>query len=222
MQKQKNQMQILLREFQRLFKNDCNKSLALSKFRGLDYCNESLPFEELVNKFFSKDSASRFETSYELKYEYWCMSFASTQSNEKLDPLDLDPFIARYILALNDVGIFTIDSCDDWHKEKKEGIYVIFKERYSMIWHSLICDMLNLLKFEYDGRRGTISRPKTDSEKVRWYIKVNKNAEILEKNMEYLQKLKEQVVNKLDQIGMDNLSDIEVKEAFESAIRECN
>ena len=194
----------------------------LACFRGFKDFDKRISFDDFIARYFSKDSASRFETFYESKYEYWCMSFASMRPNEKLDPLDLDPFIARYVLALNDIGIFTIDSCDDWHKEKKDGIYVIFKERYSMIWHSLICDMLNLLKFDYDGRRGTISRPKTDSEKVRWYIKVNKNAEILEKNMEYLQKLKEQVVNRLVQIGMDDLSDIKVKETFESAIRECN
>lgn len=58
----------------------------------------------------------------------------------------LEPFIARFVIAINNCGIFTVKSCDGWHDrinspmEKRMSIY--FEDKYSALWFRLIMERL--------------------------------------------------------------------------------
>ncbi len=53
----------------------------------------------------------------------------------------LEPFIARYIKALNAIGLNTDWSCDGNHviEDKKNRMQIGFPERLSMLWHDALC-----------------------------------------------------------------------------------
>jgi len=105
----------------------------LSKVRGLDGPVPETDIYLFLERYFSKDSVKEQEVFYNAHNEKWAKCFASTTLQDTyVNPLDLDPFVARYIIAINRIGIKTCHSCDGWHKNSENKLLVGFKERYSI------------------------------------------------------------------------------------------
>jgi hypothetical protein len=59
----------------------------------------------------------------------------------------LDPYIARFVHAINSVGVHTVMSCDGWHKKQEtyskiNVMQLWMYERYSVLWLWLIVDYI--------------------------------------------------------------------------------
>ena len=187
----------------------------LAHFRGLKDTSD--------NKFsFEKDSLVNQEVAYKTSDEKWAKCFAGKPLfGLKIDPLTLEPFVARYVNAINAIGVKTFSSCDGWHKEKSKNLTIGFKERYSLIWHQIICERMNLnSSWSYFKREGIIKLPKSDKDRIKKYIVLNKDAEILEKNQTELLELKRKVVEILKGKQKAKLSDQEIKFLLEKTIEE--
>ena len=128
----------------------------------------------------------------------------------------LEPFIARYVNAINAIGAKTLSSCDGWHDAKKEhGPHILFKDRYSRIWHKIMCERLTGKRAKwtlFEGNVMDLYVPKTDEGKIKAYITLNKNAEQFERQKDQLLNLKAKVILKAKDKKKSALSDEEVEE----------
>lgn len=187
----------------------------MAHFRGLNNKN----FDQLS---FEKDSLVNQEAVYKASDEKWAKCFASRPLfGLRIDPLTLEPFVARYVNAINAIGIKTFSSCDGWHKDTSKNLTIGFRERYSLIWHQIICEKMHLnSSWSYTKREGIIKLPKSDEERIKKYIVLNKDAEILEKNQVKLLELKRKVVEALKGKQKKKLSDQEIKALLENTIKE--
>ena len=191
----------------------------LAKFRGLDFPIKENDIPSFLNTYFLKDSVPISETSNKTKSKKWIKGFGGKPLwGFKINPLKLDPFVARYVNALNLIGAKTNSSCDGWHKEHRDYLYIEFLDRYSMLWHKINILPQSELHWEYIDNYIRLPLPKSDISKIRLYIKVNKEAEYIETHSEKILKLKEIVVNKLKGIKKSPLSNIEVEALLKEVI----
>jgi hypothetical protein len=96
----------------------------------------------LKQKLFAKDS---------MHYNFACTATSSSYDDFKnydfstVEASVLDPYIARFVHAINSVGVHTIMSCDGWHERRGEKNTVMklwMYERYSVIWFWLIAECI--------------------------------------------------------------------------------
>lgn len=93
--------------------------------------------EELA-PLFSKNSLDySFTTTY---YSDGFGYFAQPIRELAVSPTELDPYIARLIIAVNSIGVNTIMSCDGWHSYDTGRLYMYMRERYSVLWFWLIVE----------------------------------------------------------------------------------
>lgn len=181
----------------------------LSRFRGLKYIAEEKDINTFLVKYFSKDSVSNQEAFYNGHDQKWAKCFASHNSlcGGYIDPVYLEPFIARYVNAINSIGIKTFSSCDGWHnKPNKNKMFIAFKERYSKIWHKIIFSIIENtygIVWSYNRFEAFINLPTSDKIKIKIYTAINKIAEIIENNRKQLCELKRNTVELLK--GKNNL-----------------
>ncbi len=198
----------------------------LAIFRGLNIEVEEKDLKTFLERYFGKDSVIEQEVFYYGHNEKWAKCFASNRLQDNyVDSLDLDPFVARYVLAINKIGIKTYLSCDGWHKLSGNQLLIGFKERYSRIWHKIICSYFKdyiPLNWKYDGNVANIDLPKNDKGKINTYINVNKNAELFELHQKELLKLKENVILTLKGQKKNSLTDDEIEVLLINAIKVIN
>ena len=74
-------------------------------------------------------------------YKLFLKDSATGENNKYLDS-DLEPFVYRYIKALNTIGIMTDSSCDDWHNRKpnKNCISISFMSEFYYLFLKFIHD----------------------------------------------------------------------------------
>ena len=193
----------------------------LCKFRGIERPKNIQNYQEIIDKFFQKDSIPIYSQYHIDHDDNWVKCFASNMIiGEHIDPLILEPFIARYIIAINRIGIKTSGSCDGWHTHSENNLKIVFRERYSRIWHELICKRLGFeLKWCSSGYTSVLELPKTDTAKIQKYIYLNKCAEYLENNQKELIELKKHLIKKLKNKEKNNRSDNEIRTMFNEAIK---
>lgn len=199
-------------------KSEAEEIKRLTKFRGLNFDVEEKDIHLFLNKYFSKDSISNQERGPEDKYERWPKSFAGKPLwGIRINPLELEPFIARYVNAVNQIGAKTLSSCDGWHDicPNERKAHILFKDRYSRIWHKIMCSRLennHNVKWIYEGNKASLMLPKTDKGKIETYIALNKNAEEFERNHNQILDIKEKIVLIAKGKKKSILSDKEVEE----------
>lgn len=196
----------------------------LATFRGLPEYKKGVSACEFIDKYFSKDSVKNYSVAYLGHWNKWTKSFASNMiQGEYVDPLDLEPFMARYIIAINKAGVQTFWSCDGWHKESEHVLKIGFKERYSRIWHKIICSFLadnHGVFWRYDGVFAILDLPKTDKDKIEKYISLNQNAEAIELLQNKMLEIKRKLIAKSKNKVKNSLPDEEVEEYMNNLVKE--
>ena len=205
--------------------NCCEEEITrLEKFRGLTTSTNETNLSSFVEHYFSKDSVKNYSVVSFDRWDKWTKSFASNMiQGEYVDPLDLEPFVARYIIAINKAGVQTFFSCDGWHKKSEHVLKIGFKERYSLIWHKIICSILadnHGVSWTYDNLFAILYLPKTDKGKIEKYISLNKNAEDIELLQNKLLEIKRKLIFKAKNKVKNSLSDDEVEEYMNNLVKE--
>lgn len=95
----------------------------------------------LKKKLFAKDSIEPSINSTVLydTFEY----FAAPIQPFQVAATELDPYIARFVRAINEIGVKTSMSCDGWHLEQDIGVRQMtlwMRDRYSVLWLWLITE----------------------------------------------------------------------------------
>ena len=178
------------------------------------------------DKFFAKDSVKNCERDLVDHNQKWAKCFAGKPIwGIRVDPLKLEPFVARYVNALNRIGAKTNSSCDGWHKERKPILFIEFKDRYSLIWHKLMCKRLdndNGIKWEHRDNVSFLKLPSSDEKRIEKYMCLNKNAEVFENMAKDLLELKHRLLIKAKNKVKNNLSNEEVEKWMTSLVEEIN
>ena len=196
----------------------------LEKFRGLDKPTGETDINSFLKHYFSKDSVPGYTVYYDGHHERWAKCFASSNLRDLyIDPLNLDPFIARYIIAINKIGIKTYYSCDGWHTSPdKNEIVIGFKEPNSLVYHKVICGKFldNHLNWKRKDNFIYIPLPKDDKDKLDIYMVLNKNAEYFEEQEDRLYSLKEKLIAKLKYKQKNNLTNEQLELLISKTIDE--
>ena len=130
--------------------------------------------------------------------------------------------MARYVLAINKIGIKTTTSCDGWHEYSNNRLLIGFKERYSRIWHKIICSYNKgyiPIDWKYNNNEVCMDLPKSDKGKINKYITLNKNAEFLELHQDELLELKRNVILVLKGKEKNSLTDCEIEALLVNTIK---
>ena len=137
-----------------------------------------MPYEEMKEVLFRKDSMIAMPVTFYYNEPHWSDSFGRHRSYYDVEPLCLEPYISKYVRAINRCGMETFYSCDGWHSstEKSKELVILFSDRYSWIWHKLLYKRRFIPKnchWEY-GHSGSnlvarIILPKKDDEKLHVY-----------------------------------------------------
>ena len=205
-----------------LEKYGINSPEKLMIFRGFVINSTNLKKEEIAQKYFRKQSVVNQEKHPNLKDNKWPKSFAGKPLfGVRIKAETLEPFVARYVNAVNSIGAKTCSSCDAWDYQNNDHMFIVFKERYSMFWHQIIYEKLNLKsKWVYKGLSGEIHLPSGDENKIKKYVTLNQDADVIEKNQKQMLVLKGKVIEKLKRKQKTNLSDAEIKRLLIQTIKE--
>lgn len=112
---------------------------------------------KMYGKLFARDSIDSGITSTATNESFG--EFANIENIYIPKASTLEPYIARFVRAANNVGIRSTMSCDGWHIERgafsEPGIMKLWlKEIYSVLWMSLITEYIFgerwVLKKKYD------------------------------------------------------------------------
>ena len=195
----------------------------LMVFRGLSFDVHETDINTFLDDYFSKDSVSNEERFRFSRSEHWAKCFAAKPIyGIKVDPFKLEPFVARYVNAVNGIGAKTNSSCDGWHKHSNNTLFVEFKDRYSRIWHKVMCSLLNDsngIEWLYEGNTAILVLPKTDKMKIQKYIALNKNAEAFEQRSNEMLQLKRVLMLKLKGKTKNNVPDEQIEKWFVDIIK---
>ena len=150
----------------------------------------------LMDSVYNQDVCSR----YGLK---WKRLFASNRVfGNKVDVVDLEPFIARYVKALALIGVHTYFSCDGWHRQKSKNMFVHigFSDRYSLQWLRVLHKHSEILKvaqipFLLDGEQ--MLKVPLGKERLKIYKLINSAAQAVYNNRKNLRNLKRQAISTL-------------------------
>lgn len=189
-------------------------------FRGLDasLSNQFNCIEDLI-PYFEKDSVSNYEVTHPLpnsSRHKWAKSFASNRiKGDAIPPMELEPFVARYVIAINQIGIKTYFSCDGWHKKSFHKLIIGFADRNSKVWHKLIFEKIQEnklfpLNWEYSGNFCLLKLPIEDKNCIEIYKILNSLAEHIEHRQEELLNLKCKVIKELKNTKKNSLSEDEL------------
>ena len=170
------------------------------------------PIEEMEEKLFSKDSVFPQEvcSHYNLKFNDL---FAGNHIFYDVEPTCLEPYIARYVRAINRCGMKSNFSCDGWHERYRKSIEIIIfmEDRYSRIWHKLICKKMRLLQWRGDNNGAFLTLPREDDKRIMLYNKINSDAESIENAKDKLKELKRYMIEKCRFVDVDSYTNEEVE-----------
>lgn len=189
----------------------------IAKYRGASDVNNIKNYCELL-ALFEKDVVQNFEVTWLDRTNHinkWVKSFASNRiKGNYVSPKVLDPFAARYIGAINNIGIKTFYSCDGWHQKTNNLFKVGFMDRNSMVWHKIITSKAqdgNELLWDYKYPMAVLRLPCNDEDKLKIYDLINKRAEYFEYNNQIFLDMKIDLLDKLKGIPKNMLTDDELE-----------
>lgn len=198
-----------------------NRSVLL-KYRGIVDSVSINSYKELLS-FFEKDTVPNFEVTWIDRKSHinkWTKSFASNRiTGNYVSPYVLEPFVARYVIAINKVGIKTFYSCDGWHSKTKNILKIGFVDRNSMVWHKIISSMIDdgaSISWCYEYPMAILKLPDDDENKLKCFAQVNRRAEILEIYSEKFLNMKIDLIEKVKGKPKNMLSDEELEEFLKS------
>lgn len=202
---------------------DVNKSFYENRSRLLIYRgmtdNDSInEYCELLS-FFEKDAVSNYEVTWFDRTNHinkWTKSFASNRiRGNYISPRVLEPFVARYVIAINNIGIKTFYSCDGWHCKSENMLKIGFADRNSMVWHKIVSSMVEdgiSISWCYEYPMVTLKLPENDENRLKCFELVNRRAEFFEVNNEKFLKMKMDLVGKVKGKPKNMLTDEELEE----------
>lgn len=216
---------LLRRHFEGLYNQ--GGAVSLLEYRGLSEKEieerRGTSFEEAL-KFFAKDSVENYPIVEEfgVRRKKWSKSFAA--NNEWYtypDPITLEPFVARLVVALNLAGSRTIFSCDSWHKDPREGCRDFVIKTFdpgSLAWIKVMMDAYvkdTSVGYCYEAPN-VLYVPLLlcgDEEKLAMYDRINQDAAVIAANYRYLHRKKRELVdrvkgmqkNTLDLAGLEQM-----------------
>lgn len=192
------------------------QTLHLLKFRGIERCDfDKFSTWNDIEELFKKDSIKNCSVTHprdNCSIHKWVKSFASNRlQGNYVSPLVLEPFVARYVIALNKIGVKTFYSCDGWHENSNSCLVIGFCERNSMVWHKVISEKIQKqthlsMEWDYNGNFATVLLPKDDFEKIAVYKKLNLLAEFIELHQQNLLNVKIDLIENLKNKPKNNLS----------------
>ena len=80
--------------------------------------------------------------SHEVTYMDLSERFYQGYRSENIDVCMLEPFIAKYVMAINACGVLTEMSCDANHKRRAGEVFITFSGKPFFIWHKIIVGAL--------------------------------------------------------------------------------
>ena len=180
----------------------------------------NMSLNEMERVLYKKDSVIGMEViSFDDDSSYY--SFGGYKRFYDVDPLCLEPYIAKYVRAINRGGMKTFFSCDGWHNKayKSRELVIRFTDRYSWIWHKVLCKLNNIEEYccwEHRSSGKNLSSrillPRADEQRIQIYNGVLLAADVFVQNTNLLKGLKDSFLLKVDASEMDELSDTEVEE----------
>lgn len=186
-----------------------------------------MPCLEMERLLFEKDSMQAIPVVFYDNTETWSNSFGCYPYFYDVDPFCLEPYIAKYVRAINRCGMQTFYSCDGWHKRasKSKELVILFRERYSLIWHKLICGLLDVDKnscWEYECNGlllvARIRLPRDDERKLIIYTDLLSAANTFVEKSDFCRDLKLYIAHNSNDREMDYLSNKEVEKKLSSYI----
>ena len=183
----------------------------------------SISIEEMEQLLFMKDSMIPMPVTLYSDEKQWRDSFGSYTRFYDVDPLCLEPYIAKYVRAINRCGIETVYSCDGWHEKPKKSreIVIQFRDRYGWSWHKQLCELNSINEYcpweyinEGAGYCVIISLLRDDKQKLEIYNQVLLAADVFVEQCVSLKRLKESFVSHSLESEMDSLSNSEVEILF--------
>lgn len=181
----------------------------------------NMSFDDMERVLFMKDSMIGMPVTFLYGENRWIDTFGGYRKFFDVDPLCLEPFIAKYVRSINRCGMETFFSCDGWHKRpgKSREIVILFRDRYSWIWHKVICKLNNIEEFccwehknEGSEPLSRIRLPRDDERKIQIYNGVLLAADMFIDNIVLLKRLKTSFLLNVHASEIDALSDCGVEE----------
>ena len=186
-----------------------------------------MPYGKMENQLFMKDGVIAQPVTFYYDEPGWYDSFGGGREVHDVDPVCLEPFVARYVRAINRCGMETFYSCDGWHNKpsKSKELVILFSDRYSWMWHKLLYKESfiqedNYWEHKHSGsdKIARIWLPRKDDEKLRVYDYILSAADTIVDKNRYFRELKEYVVHNIYGIDIDRLSDDEAEGKIEELI----
>lgn len=183
--------------------------------------------EDMEEVLFKKDSTIAMPVTFNFNEPYWDDSFGEYKRYCDVEPLCLEPYIARYIRAINRCGMKTFYSCDGWHNSpaKSKELVILFSDRYSWIWHKLMYKRSYIQKVcnwehKHSGSDlvARIVLPIKDDGKLKVYNQIITVANTIIENSDYLISLKEHVVQNIFGVEINSLTDSEAEKKIEDVL----
>ncbi len=124
----------------------------------------------------------------------------------------LEPFVARYVKAINACAVATCLSCDgNHHGLQYLSVYCIYP---CNIWHEIICKRLLVGRFDLNWRRGYSEIIFDETNKWETYAEVNRAAEFLYNNRIKIRQIRREASNGISVSMARHLSDEELEKIF--------
>lgn len=221
--------EVLVQYFLEMFPGQ-DRIQKMLEFRGLserqigDHVDDS--FENVLS-LFEKDSVPNYPISeYFGTSTLWKKSFAAhNEWRDMPDPLKMDPFIARLVIAANRVGSRTTFSCDGWHvdRDKNRQVRLITYDPGSLVWLKVILD--TFVKDHHDlyqyvaQSEVQVDLPPKDEGKLEIYRKINLDAEKILANATYLKNKKYELLKNVSGKKKRGLSNEELEQMILDSIQ---
>ncbi len=180
-----------------------------------------MSFDEMERVLFMKDSVIGMPVTFMYDENRWIDTFGGYRQFYDVDPLCLEPYISKYVRVINRCGMETFFSCDGWHKKpsKSREMVILFRDRYSWIWHKVMCKLNNIEEFccwehnnEGSEPLSRIRLPGDDKRKIQIYDGVQLAADMFVKNFDLLKRSKKSFLLNVHASEIDDLSDCEIEE----------
>lgn len=137
-----------------------------------------------VEKIFYSDNISGCEGSVTCYFEHW-KKFVHNSYAPKVPLKFLEPFIGRYVKAINACAVATLMSCDGNHKTRGNSqLLVDFVGNPSFIWHEIIFKRLLVERFNlnWSCSNRCLEIKFDTADKWRTYTEFNRAGEFLYNN----------------------------------------
>lgn len=171
--------------------------------------------EANVEKIFYSNNISGCEGSVLCYFEHWKKFFHNSYA-PKVPLKFLEPFVGRYVKAINACGVATLMSCDGNHRRpgKFQMILIDFAGEPSGIFHEIICKRLLAERFDLKWNDKYNKITFTRNNKWKTYAEFNRAGEFLYNNRIKIRQIRREASDAISQKMARTLSSDELNKIF--------